>query len=315
MVFSRETRKGIVKTAILAAAVVGLAACGSTQYSDPVADAAMSEITQPGIYAYDDGDIVPLSGPPEWERETWGDRNDLSSDTVLIVHDPSIQAAAGDSDRVQVRKVAWIQQEIVTQTGSASAAEGSPWVVTHLPEFQVPVAVAPLAQRPDMLRVTPSGRLQPGLYSVGLAGADGGGTFARFGVDWDDINTTNYAQAHCVDRFKASGRTAYAPCGTGAGSAGLKIRDLKTETLAAASPPVLVIRGKLTNGTKAPAMVPPLEAIVRDANGQPLETWTFGTEPAYLLPGDATFFQTQLVNPPKETADVQVRITSEGDGS
>lgn len=304
MYFGRVFRPAIVL--LLTAALAG---CAGGQYSDPVAEAASAEITQAGIYAYDDGDIVRLSGSPEWERQTWEDREDLSSDIVLIVYDPSLLASAVSQDAVSLREVAWVEQEIVAQTGVAGAAGESPWVATDLAEFEHPVDISPLGSNPQMLRVTPRSALDPGLYSIALDGPEEG-MFARFGVGWTSLDMNSYAESHCVDRYRASDRTVYARCGTQMGAEGLAIRDLHTETLSSASPDVLVLKGKVENTTDHPAQVPPLLATVSDAGGTPLQEWTFSTEPNFLMPGETTFFQTQLVDPPRAVDNVEVRLSS-----
>lgn len=299
----RSCRRVLWPSAALLLATA-LAGCGGGSYQAQGVQTESGEITQPGIYASDNGEMIRLSGTPSWERRTWEDRNDLSPDTVLFVHDPKIQSSAVTSDHVLLREVAWIKQDIVAQTGAPSVASDGPWVTTDLEEFRHPASVS--AVGPNTLRVTPHRPLPPGLYSIGLAG--GGDTLARFAVGWSEADMFAYARSHCVDRYKSGDVAVYTRCETEIGSATVTIRDLRAERVVDTSTSALVVTGKLENVGGNPARVPPLVASAVDTGGGTLDQWTFSTNPSYLMPGETTSFETRFNDAPKSVRKVEIRI-------
>ena len=60
----------------------------------------------------------------------------------------------------------------------------------------------------------------------------------------------------------------------------------------------------------APSLVPPIEAVLRDAEGRPLYSWVSDPPRATLRPGEALHFRTRLATPPEEGRDVAVRFTT-----
>ena len=72
--------------------------------------------------------------------------------------------------------------------------------------------------------------------------------------------------------------------------------------------PVLVVEGKIVNGARTAADVPPLKFIVRTANRQEIYSWTAVPSRTLLAPGEAVPFRTELASPPPDTDDVLLRF-------
>lgn len=77
--------------------------------------------------------------------------------------------------------------------------------------------------------------------------------------------------------------------------------------------PVLVIEGKIVNGARTVADVPPLKFILRNANRQEIYAWTAVPSRTLLPPGEAVSFRTELPSPPPDTHDVFLRFVDHRD--
>ncbi len=69
---------------------------------------------------------------------------------------------------------------------------------------------------------------------------------------------------------------------------------------------VLVIKGKVTNGSGDVRSLPKLAASLRGADAKELANWTFSAGPARLLPGETASFVTRFQNPPEGAAALSV---------
>lgn len=284
-----------------------LAACGggSTTASAPA----------PGLYVMEDESLVRLDGPPAWERETWGERSDLSSELVILAYDPALATdAALSGDAMVLQRVAFLRNDIDAKSGEATLPVGARWVAAGVSDFYVPLQVVRDAERPGMIRATPVFPLDPGLYALRLTGPDRT-INARFGVAWEDVDQVEYQARYCVDRYTDGGRTAFDTCGlvpgaTLAADEALTIGDLKPVKRTVSGTEMLVIDGSIENASDRPVRVPDLQASIGGGSNAALQTWTFGAEQAYLLPGDATTFHTELKNPPDSVTNVHVEFAA-----
>ncbi len=80
--------------------------------------------------------------------------------------------------------------------------------------------------------------------------------------------------------------------------AGLVIRDLKHVQRLTDGAPIVVVKGLVANVSKQTRKVPPLRAILTDANGVEVARWTFSATATALPPGETTSFETIPKDPP-----------------
>jgi len=90
--------------------------------------------------------------------------------------------------------------------------------------------------------------------------------------------------------------------------AGLEVRGVTPRRSITNDQPELVIDGEIVNLSSSPRRVPPLKATLRDANDQPLTSWTFSAGVATLAPGASAPFHTSYAKPMAEATGVVVTL-------
>ena len=73
--------------------------------------------------------------------------------------------------------------------------------------------------------------------------------------------------------------------------------------------PYLVIEGEVVNKSDIDRDVPPLIAILSDAEGVQIQHWTFRVEVRRLKPGERVPFSTRLANPSERAAGINIVFT------
>ena len=95
---------------------------------------------------------------------------------------------------------------------------------------------------------------------------------------------------------------------------GLALREVKSALESSGGSPLLVVEGEIVNVTRGEVAVPPLELVVRAADGQALYTWTNDAPRKTLESGGSAVFRARLASPPAEGRDVLVRFASASEG-
>lgn len=286
-------------------ACTSLAACAASGPED---------IEAPGIYALSDGDLVRLDGSPEWERETWDERQKLDPELALVAYDPDQSSGTDATEQAMaLRRVPFLRHQIDARTGGQGEPSGSRWVTSELEAYDVPIELAATPERPGAVQARPMTPLEEGLYDVQF-GDDADSAHARFGVEWDDIDPAEYGKTHCIDRYVDGARHGDALCDAAvavdADASGLRVQDLHAGKQTVEGTPFLLAEGAVVNGADVPRRVPNLRASVRSDQGVEVGSWLFRAESAYLLPGDATTFRTELKRPPAGASDVRVDLAA-----
>lgn len=75
---------------------------------------------------------------------------------------------------------------------------------------------------------------------------------------------------------------------------------------------ILIVKGEVTNTSKAVQDVPKLKATLRTGAGQVIADWTFATAQARLLPGETAPFVTRLDNPARDGTVLNIDFTADG---
>lgn len=206
-----------ILTVIVAVALAPvLAGCGSSREAADndgattgqiVALARPSQIPRPefyGLYAITNGRLIRLDGASNWEVETWPARENLPTDTIFVIFDPSLARSATPlREYLQLRQVARVRNAVVLSTATVRPLEQDEWVAPDLPPFRVSLEFSPVEGHHDMVVALPQRRLDPGLYEIQLR-QQPVLTTGRFGVNWKSVNQTAYATTYCVDRFQGA---------------------------------------------------------------------------------------------------------------
>ena|SRR5215469_1283878 len=90
--------------------------------------------------------------------------------------------------------------------------------------------------------------------------------------------------------------------------AGLEVRSVTPQRTTTDDQAELVIDGEIVNLSSSPRRVPSLKATLRDANDQPLTSWTFSAGVATLAPGASVPFHTTYAKPMAEATGVVVTL-------
>ena len=289
--------------AVLVGVSMTLSACGAFR-SALVPD-------EPGLYANTGGgELQRLDGPADWERETWAERSDLSRDVHLVVAHPSL-AEGTDAlpERIRLRKVGWLRSEI-GPNGVIAPVDGAKWVAPPIEGFTVPLDYAEVDGRADVIEARPrSGALEPGLYALelrtGAIQANG-----RLGVEWTGLDQTQYASAHCIDRY-AESAPAFRHCSEQAYAEpldGLQVHLVEPERRSGDGGEFLVVRGLVVNNSGTPRQVPTLRAVLHGEDGRRLHAWPFAVPDQELAPGQSVSFQTGSDKMVAETHSVRVEF-------
>jgi predicted Zn finger-like uncharacterized protein len=98
----------------------------------------------------------------------------------------------------------------------------------------------------------------------------------------------------------------------------VNVRGVQFETVTAAAErhdgePILIVKGKIGNGTNNVQAVPHLRFAVRDLQRQEIYSWTATLARGSLAPGEALAFRSELALPPPNTSDVAVRFVDRDD--
>lgn len=102
----------------------------------------------------------------------------------------------------------------------------------------------------------------------------------------------------------------YAALGLPVNLARLEFGEVRSSLVRDGQARFLVVEAVVRNPLTAPSLVPPIEAVLRDAEGRPLYSWVSDPPRATLRPGEALHFRTRLATPPEEGRDVAVRFTT-----
>jgi predicted Zn finger-like uncharacterized protein len=98
----------------------------------------------------------------------------------------------------------------------------------------------------------------------------------------------------------------------------VNVRGVDFETVTAAAErhdgePILIVKGKIGNGTNNVQVVPHLRFAIRDLQLQEIYSWTAALAHGSLAPGKALEFRSELALPPPNTRDVVVRFVDRDD--
>jgi len=278
---------------LLASAMVAiiLAGCSATGVPD-----------EPGLYAVDsDGDLQRLDGSPEWERETWPERENLRPETRFVARYPE----TGGQKTIVLRKVGWVRSEI-RSGAEIGPPQGRRWVTAPLPQLVVPVQL--VNETAETVTIVPqSGALDPGLYALQV---DSGGRRlqARFGVGWSTIDQKRYASAHCMDRY-LDASTQYRSCATQhlpVPTDGLQIRLVDPDKRFVGEKVNLVVKGTIANTSEQKRAIPTLYGQLKDQSGRVVHRWEFASPVPELEPGAYVPFTTVAEQVPPTATDVTV---------
>lgn len=75
---------------------------------------------------------------------------------------------------------------------------------------------------------------------------------------------------------------------------------------------VIDVTGEIVNTSSVVKIVPPLEGSLLDVQQQPIHSWRFTATAGQLEPGEATVFNTSVVNPPDGATEVMFRFPPGG---
>jgi predicted Zn finger-like uncharacterized protein len=105
----------------------------------------------------------------------------------------------------------------------------------------------------------------------------------------------------------------YAAFGLPADLPGLRFEDVTATAERRDANPILVVTGKVSNGTNKIEAIPRLRFALRNANQQEIYSWSAAPERGGLAPGDTIRFRSELALPPPDTRDVVVRFVDRAD--
>lgn len=91
---------------------------------------------------------------------------------------------------------------------------------------------------------------------------------------------------------------------------GLRLSSVESGLLADGQGRFLVVEGDVTNITRSPVPLPPIEVAINDAAGQTLYTWTTDPPRPSLEPAELVRFRARLAAPPEAGQSVRVRFSS-----
>jgi predicted Zn finger-like uncharacterized protein len=100
----------------------------------------------------------------------------------------------------------------------------------------------------------------------------------------------------------------FARVGMAVNTRGLNFTDVQHKDQIEDGQPVLVITGKLVNGSAQPVAVPHLSVTLSDDDKHPLYRWNFAAAAKIAGPGQAVAFRTRLSNPPFGARRVDIRF-------
>jgi len=92
---------------------------------------------------------------------------------------------------------------------------------------------------------------------------------------------------------------------------GLEIRPPQVAQAEENGNRVLKVTGEIVNTTEEAKDVPPLRAVLLDAENRELQRWNFTVEQPRLLPGEIANFQTDVVDPKPGAANIRIVFTNE----
>jgi hypothetical protein len=102
----------------------------------------------------------------------------------------------------------------------------------------------------------------------------------------------------------------YAALGVPADPPGLRFEDVTATAERRDTNPILVVTGKVSNGTNKIEAIPHLRFALRNAGQQEIYSWSAAPERGGLAPGDSIRFRSELALPPGDTRDVVVRFVA-----
>jgi hypothetical protein len=296
-----------------------LGGCGGG--SEPAADLDEEDAALParyGIYAEQDGQLGRIDGDRNFQIATWEGRSTLKPHVTFIIFDRALaDRGVRLADAVSLRRLARVRNDIAA-SGAVQPVSKDIWVAPNLPELTVPIDFAPVSGNPEMIRVLPAGRLQPGLYVVEFRHGDtaiGG----RFGVDWSGADQKGFIAQNCVDRY-AGKPTKYRLCSAGPpqqaaavapAGPGLALRQVQAVKGTDQGLPILTVQGVVVNVSDRVQRVPLLVATIKDLQGKELDRWTFTAEASTLPPGGSTGFRTETVYPANSSTNVGVTFVAD----
>lgn len=267
----------------------------------------------PGLYAVDaSGDVQRLSGGPKWERKTWEDRSDLPPNLRFFIVHPDIAAdATALSNSVRLRRAGWVRSDIQS-SGAISPAGSAQWVAAEIETLNIPLDFERLGKRDDIIAAAPRAKsLNEGLYVMELKRGDIN-IAAKFGVNWSDINKTDYATKYCIDRYHSQDNTTYRRCydqQQALATHGLQLHMVEPERRIVGGRPAIVVKGIVLNKSDSPRAVPMLEGRLIDGAGRTVHDWRFRATMNEVAPGKSVSFGAIVEGAPQNVANIVVRFT------
>jgi hypothetical protein len=334
----------VARNAMCLALLVGAAACATSNTrapSYPVPDV-------PGLYAVNSsGDLQRLDGDREWEAQTWSRRSNFASNTQFVINEPALSGQS-PATSVELWKLAWVRSEINAQ-GRPMPVPGDQWSVAPIREYSVPFRYESPAGQTDVVRITPTVPLEPGLYAIRVVSPVV--REARVGVGWNTIDQQQYSARHCVDRYPAEGNiyrscatviepaapaavvpapvvpsgnlgslsaqpTVVAPAPAPAGAQPLPVAAASQGLQIALADPVrrndgLLLQGVVINSSNQVLAVPTMQGSLETATGQEVRRWVFRAPVASLAPGQRTNFSTEVRPLPAGVARANVAFVAQ----
>ncbi len=271
-----------------------------------------------GLYAIRADETVRVDGDAAWENQSWGWRSTLPEQTQFVVYAPGENLASQPSQKIFLRKVAWVRSQI-SAGGDIMPTSGSQWDVPISDAYLVPVTYSIIAGRADTIRVTPSQPLPPGLYALQLRGGEVRN--ARIGVNWPNIDQDAYAAAHCVDHYQdGTGTYRLEPCNdqqpqlaaaNDQAGHGLEIQLATPTTEVVGGVTTLVIQGVVTSNSDRVQPIPLMNAELLDGAGQMLTKWRIVPPASDIMPGQTVAFETRAPTLPEGTETVNVTFNGD----
>ena len=96
---------------------------------------------------------------------------------------------------------------------------------------------------------------------------------------------------------------------------GLDFREVRSELVGTGNDALLVVEGEISNVTRETVAIPPIEIALKNAEGQPLYTWTNEPPRQTLEAAETARFRARLASPPAEGRQVFVRFAPAGGGA
>lgn len=256
-----------------------------------------------GLYAVNRNAFVRLDGSPDWEIQTWPNRENLPADVQFLMFGRQFSMSLQPLDRsIVLERVASVRSEKTAAGTLVLHPLGTVWAAPNLPAYRIGLEFRPVPDHPDMVIAQPDSPLPPGLYSLKLLG-EGEVLESRFGVAWSRVAESQYAAEYCVDLYP----NGYEPCG-----AEFAVYDLRAARgTASDNSQSLIIEGKLVNTSPVPALLPALATSLMNAQGQVVQDLPpLSFQGGMLDPGGVYNFRITVSDPVAGATRLRITPTS-----